>query len=162
VNAPRDQRTKLATSAVNQVTSHETAPTPQLRALDVAVVDTLPVAVVDKSATSAPRSAISPVTAQKVDRVVSEADTVADKVDMEVVKEDSVVDVVKEDRPATLAVVTDTCLVTAPKDRSATTVAKSAISPATAHPRPLPSELATSASSPATSKLSALTKRCAQ
>jgi len=46
VNALRDLRTRLATSAVNQATFPETAPTLLLRALDVEVVVSLPVVVV--------------------------------------------------------------------------------------------------------------------
>jgi hypothetical protein len=129
VNAPRDQRTRLATSAVNQDISPEIAPTLPLRALDVEAVDSLlaAVVVVDKSATryaewrlletlltlhSAQRSATSHVTAQKVvpvDMVV--VDTAVDK--HMVADKDMVVDV-KEDKPATLAVVTDICLVCIP------------------------------------------------
>jgi anti-anti-sigma regulatory factor len=52
VNAPRVQRTRPATSAVNQVTSLATVPTLLKRVLDVAVEDSHPGVVVDlKSAT---------------------------------------------------------------------------------------------------------------
>lgn len=129
----------ISNSAVNQATSPVTAPTPQLRVLDVAAVVVVSLPVVDpKSATrygssqnleellltflSAPRSDTSPVTALTLvpvamvedSAVNSKADTVA------------VVDsaVVKVARPATPAADTDTCRETAPKARSATTVAK--------------------------------------
>jgi len=122
----------------------------------VAVVVSQPVVGVDlKSATSAQRSATSHVTAQRlVDTAV--ADLAANKADT-VVAVDSAVDV-KEDKPATLAVATATCLVTVPKDKSAITAAKSAISPETAPPKPPPSVPAISASNPATSKPNAPTK----
>jgi len=113
-----------------------------------------------KSATSAQRSVTSHVTAQRpVDMVVELVDSnnrVAHTVVVLVVPVDSVD--AREDRLATLAVDTDTCLVTAPKDRSATTVVRLAISPETAHPRLPPSALATSASNLATFKLNAPTK----
>ena len=51
VSAQRDQRTRLATSAVNQVTSLVTAPTQLPRELDVEAVDSHPVVVDPKSAT---------------------------------------------------------------------------------------------------------------
>jgi len=150
VNAPRDQRTRLATSVVSQATSPETAPTLPLRVLvaEVVAVDSLLV-VGDKSATSAQKSVILHVTAQRVVLVDTVAVSAVDK-DMAAVV-GSVVDV-KEDRLATLVVATDTCLVIALKAKSVTTVAKSVISPVTAHPRPLRSALATSASNLATSK----------
>lgn len=107
MNAPRDQRTRLATSAVNQDTSAETAPTQPPRVLDVVVEDSLKVAVVDpRSATSAPRSdtlhetALRPVATVAVDTVVN------NKADTEV---DSVAQLVAVvDRPATPAAATDT------------------------------------------------------
>jgi len=51
VSAQRDQRTRLATSAVNQVTSLVTAPTQLPRELDVEAVDSHPVVVDPRSAT---------------------------------------------------------------------------------------------------------------
>jgi hypothetical protein len=52
VNVPRDQRTRLATSAVNLATFPGTAPTLLLKVLDVVVVVSQPVVGVDlKSAT---------------------------------------------------------------------------------------------------------------
>lgn len=157
MNAPRAQRTRPATSAVNLVTSLATAPTLLKRVLDVAVEDSHPEVVEDlKSATSALRLVTLPVTARRlVDTaaavVVSAAskDTVA--VDMEVV-------VVVVDKPATLAVVMDTCLVTVPKAKSATTAVRLVTCPETAHPRQPASALATSASNLATFRLNARTK----
>lgn len=56
MNAPRAQRTRPATSAVNQVTSLATAPTLLKRVLDVAVEDSHPEVVEDpKSATRSVR-----------------------------------------------------------------------------------------------------------
>lgn len=161
MNAQRDQRTRPATSAVNQVTSPVIAPTQPPRELDVEAEDShLVVVVVDpRSATSAQRSATLPVTAQRLEATV--ADKVVDMVVNRVVTVVDSVDVVvvdKVDKPATLAVVTVTCLVTAPKVKSATTVAKLDISPATAHPKPPLSELATSASNLVTFRLNAPTK----
>ena len=121
---------------------------------------------------SAQRSATSLATAPRLVDTVE--DTVETKVDMAVVSVDVEAAAAVVDKPATLAVDTDTCLVslgsifscafynnfqvTAPKAKSATTVAKLVICPATAPPRPPPSELATSASSPVTSRPSAPTK----
>jgi hypothetical protein len=129
VNAPTDQRTRLATSAVSQATFPVIAPTHLPKALVVEVVDSnlavaVAVAVDLRSATrhvsipnfpqnkadyssSAPRLAISLVTAQRL------VDTVVE--DMVVTREhteagDLVVDA-KVDRLATLAVDTATCLV---------------------------------------------------
>jgi len=117
VNALRDPRTRLATSAVSQATSLATAKTLLLRVLGEVVDSNL--VVVTRSATSARRLDTSPVTARS--RVVDM------EVDMEANRagtvEDSVVDNAA-DRHATPAEDTDTCLVTAPKDRSATTVAR--------------------------------------
>jgi hypothetical protein len=125
VNAPTDQRTRLATSAVSQAIFPVIAPTHLQKALVVEVVDSnLAVAVDLRSATrhgsipnlpqnnadyssSAPRSATSLVTAQRL------VDTVVE--DMVVTREhteagDLVVDD-KVDRLATPAVDTATCLV---------------------------------------------------
>lgn len=153
MNALRVPRTRLATrygdtelfhkeytnsfdSAVSQVTSPVTAPTLQLRALDVAVVVSLLVAVDLKSATrsvctydfeiltntfrSAPRSDTLLVTALRLVATVAAA-SVATKEDMEAV---AVSVDVKVDRPATLAVATDTCRGTVPRVKSVTTAEK--------------------------------------
>jgi len=156
VNAPRAQRTRRATSAVNQATSLATAPTQLKRVLDVAVEDSHPEVVEDpKSATSAPRLVTSPVTApRQVDTVAAVVDSAAKEdtaVDMEVVVE-------AVDKPATLAAATDTCLVTAPKAKSATTAARLVTCPETAPLRQPASALATSASNLATFRLNARTK----
>lgn len=50
MNAQRDQRTRLATSAVNQATSLATVPTQLSRVLDAVVADSHPV-VAPRSAT---------------------------------------------------------------------------------------------------------------
>lgn len=160
MNAQRAQRTRPATSAVSQDTSPVTAPTQPLRELVVeAVVDSHPV-VDPKSATSAARSATSPETAQRLVVTVDNREVVTvDSREVVTVEDTEVVVVVaKVVRPATPAVVTATCLVTAPKVRSATTVVRLAICPETAHPRPHLSVLATSASSQVTSRLNAQTK----
>ncbi|PVH80484.1 hypothetical protein DL98DRAFT_190747 [Cadophora sp. DSE1049] len=164
-----DQRTRLATSAVNLATSPVIAKTLLLRVLDVvAVVSNL---VVDpKSATryaclsitsrstltsfSALRSVTLPATALRPEDTV--VVSVEDKVDMEA--DVAVMAVDKVDRPATPAEDTATCPVTAPKVRSATTVARSDISQETAPLRTTTSVPATSASSQVTSRLNAPTK----
>lgn len=84
--------------------------------------------------------------------MASTEDMAATKVDMVVAMEDEAA------RHATLAVVTATCLETAPKAKSATTAAKLVTFHVTAHLRPLVSELATSASSQVTSRLNAPTR----
>jgi len=120
-------------------------------------VSVVALAVLHKSATSAPRLVTLPAIALRpvvTAAVVTEVET----------KEDTVVVPVTEvvletvDRPAILVVATVTCLVTAPRAKNATTVAKSAIFPVIAQQRPQLSELATSASNPATSRLNAPTK----
>lgn len=157
MNAPRDQRTRLATSVVNLATFPGTAPTPLPRELDVVVEDSLLVAAELKSATSARRSVTSHVTALRLADTVVVGMAVVNRADMEV---DSVAAVdVKVDRLATRVVVTATCRVTVPRAKSATTAAKLVISPETAHQRPPLSELATSASNLATSKPNAPTKQ---
>jgi len=158
VNALRVPRTRLATSAANQVTFRVTAPTQLARALDVVVVVSLLVAVVEtRSATSAQRLAILLATALRP------VDTEAAKVvDMEETKDTVAVAVsaadVKVDRPATPAVDMVTCLVIALKAKSATTVAKSVTCPVIAVRQPPTSEFATSASSQVMFKLHARTK----
>jgi len=155
VNAPRVPRTRLATSAVNLVTSRVTAPTRLARVLDVGV-DSLPEAVVEiRSATSAQRSATLLATAPRL--VVTEAKVVDTEETRDMVVVASAADV-KVDRLATPAVVTVTCLVTALKAKSAITAVKSVISLEIAPLRQAASVLATNASSPATSRLNALTK----
>jgi len=154
VNAPRVPRTRLATSAVSQVTSPVTAPTHLPR--EVLVVEASLAVLVDlRSATSAQRSATLPVTAPRLVDMVAVDMASARREDMVVVA--ALVDA-KVVRPVTPAVVMATCLVTAPKARSATTVARLAICQETARPRPAPSALATSASNPATFRLNARTK----
>jgi len=156
VNAPRVPRTRLATSAVNLVTSPVTAPTHLLRAVLVVVVSLPAVVVVvevAKSAISAPRSVTLLVTALRLLADMVAAAMVATKVDT--VADSVVVKVVKL---ATPAVVMVTCLVTAPKVKSATTVARLVISPETAHLRPALSALAINASNLATFRLNAQTK----
>ena len=77
--------------------------------------------VVVKNATSAARSATSPVTAQRVEDTAEEAM----EVEVEATEEDTAVvvaAVVLGDRPVTLAVAMAICLATAPRARSATTV----------------------------------------
>ena len=122
MNALRDQRTRLATSAVSQATSLATARTLLLKVLDVAVEDSNLVvdprsatryvaqegfaeAVLTSRLNSAQRSDTSLVTAQRLVDTVE--DSVATRATVAAV--DSVVDV--EDKPVTLAVATDTCLV---------------------------------------------------
>lgn len=151
MNALRDQRIRLATSVVNQATSPVTAPT-HLPKADVVLVD---LAVAPKNATSVVRLDTSLVTAPRPVAMVA-VDTLVDKATEEV---DMAEDVNKVDKPATPAVVTATCLVTAPRAKSATTVAKLDISPETAHLRLPMSELATSASNLDTFRLNALTRR---
>jgi len=151
VSARHKPSPRPATSAGKLVTSPANAKTLPKRVLDVVVSV---VAVQLKSATSAQRSATLPATALKL--VATEVVTVETRVDTVETKADTVVEAV--DRPATPAVATVTCLVTAHKVRSATTAAKLAISPVTAQPRLLPRELATSASNLVTFRLNAPTK----
>lgn len=115
MNALRDQRTRPVTSVVNPATSLVTAKMPLLKVLDV--VDSHQVVVVEaKSATSAPRLATLPVTAQS--KVVG---STVDMVNKVATVEATAVDA--EAKPATLAVVMAICPVTAPKVKSATTAA---------------------------------------
>jgi hypothetical protein len=123
--------------------------------LDVVAVDSNPV-VDPKSATSAPRSVTLPATAQRL--VATVVDLVATKVDMEADVADTAAVADKVDRPATPAVVTATCPVTAPKAKSVTTAVRSVISPETALSRTTTSVPATSASNQVTFKLNAQTK----
>lgn len=115
------------------------------------VADT--VVVVDNSATSALRSATSPVTAQRLEAMVETKVTEVTKVDTVV---DSAVVPVKEAKPASHVVVTDIFPVTAPKVKSATTVVKLVTCPVTAAKRPLRLVDATSASKRVTRSLTAL------
>lgn len=95
----------------------------------------------EPSATNVARSDTLPATATKVaSNKVEDSNKVVETF-------------VKVDKPATLAVVTDTCPGTAPKDRSATTADRSAISAVIAQVSK--TVFATSASNPDTSSLSA-------
>lgn len=156
MSAQRAPRTRPAISAVNPAISPETAPTLHLRELDVAVSQ-VAVVVDPRSATSARRLVTLPVTAPRlateVNKVVASVETKADTVAV-------VVDlvVVKEDKPATHAVVTATCLATAPKAKSVTTAVRSDIFPEIAHPRPAASAPAINANNLVTSRHNAQTR----
>jgi len=115
-------------------------------------VDSPAVLVDPRSATSAPRSAISHVTAQRpvpvaTNRVASVASSV---VDTAVASEDN-----RESRLAIHAMASVTFLEIVLKARNVTTVDSLAMSAVTAHPRPPASVSVTSASSQVTSRLSA-------
>lgn len=109
--------------------------------------------VVDNNATSAPRLATSPVTAQ---RLVAMVETRVTEVTKVVTVVDSVAVPVKEAKPASHVAVTDIFPVTAPKVKSATTVVKLVTYPVTAAKRPLRLVDATNVSKRVTRSLIAL------
>jgi len=137
VSAQLHQRRRPATSATSQAIFPASARNQDSKGK----VDSNRVAA-EPSATNVARSDTLPATATKV---------ASNKVEDS--NREEVETFVKVDKPATLAVVTDTCPGTAPKDRSATTADRSAILAVSAQVSK--TVFATSASNPDTSSLSA-------
>ena len=125
MNAAPLRRKNHATAVVKSVISHASAPTlleellPEAWAADILVVDIRAVeeAAAARSATNAEKLATLLATALKV---ALEATEVVDMV-VEVAMAGGMA-LVAHNRLATRVADTDTCLVTAPKDRNATTV----------------------------------------